>query len=137
MIAYYPLAAYVWKDDPAGDRRLHSPHRKNGTVVQGAPAGQYSSFEAFKQAVRNLPLDTETEPTPQVAFTSLRGDRIEVTYGDRPVLNGTPVDRANWPLFGGPFIQSTDAERTVVLQDGTHRRTLDFDAGTITNSTAS
>lgn len=137
LIGYYPLAEYEWFREESGDWRLHSPHRANGTVVQAAPASAYASFDAFKMAVRDLPLTTEVAPTPHVTFMSLRGERIEFTYGDRPTINRAPVDREHWPLFDGPFLRSTDEERTFVLEHGDHRRRLNFEAGTITDWTTS
>jgi hypothetical protein len=88
---------------------------------------------AFQEAVRALPLEVEREPTPQVAFTTLRGDRIEATYGEPPVVNGQAVDYAGWPRYDGPFVRSADGGRTVTLRHGERRRILDFEAGTITD----
>jgi hypothetical protein len=133
LIAYHPLAEYEWKREESGDWRLHSAARQNGAVLQVAPAGAYASFAAFQKAVRDLPLEGGTAPVPQVDFTSLRGDRIEWVYGDRPVLNGTPVDRDSWPLFDGPFMQSDEAEQAITLRDGSRCRTLNFNDGTITD----
>jgi hypothetical protein len=133
LIGYYPLAEYEWQQEEGKGWRLHSPHRHNGAVVQVAPAGQYPSFEAFKQAVRSLPLDTETEPTPRVAFTSLRGDRIEFTYGETPVVNGRPVNYDEWPLYDGPFMQAETGSNRLTLRHGSRRRSLNFDTVTLKN----
>lgn len=135
MIAYHPLAGYEWKEESEGDWRLHSPSRKNGAVLQVAPAGAYASLEAFADAVRMLPLETGMAEVPQVSFTSLRDDQLQVTYGDRPFLNGTPINLEDWPLFDGPFLQSTEGSQRITLQHGSDRRRLDFGAGTITNLT--
>jgi len=131
LIAYYPLAEYEWQREEGKGWRLHSPHRHNGAVLQVAPAGQYPSFKAFKEAVRGLPLTTKTSPVPQVEFTSLRGDRIECTYGKHPVVNGSPVDYADWPLYGGPFMRAETESSRLLLRHGARRRLLNFDTTTI------
>ena len=79
LIAYYPMAPYTWEpitdvwDSTMVHQRLVSPHLKNGAVVQLSPASAYASFDAFKAAVRALPLETSTEPVPSVRFTALNG----------------------------------------------------------------
>jgi hypothetical protein len=106
--------------------RLHSPHLHNGAVLQVAPAGQYPSFEAFRRAVRNLPLSTQTDPVPQVRFTSLRGDRIEFVYGERPRVNGGPISYEDWPLFDSPFLKAEQGSNRLLMRNGSQRRLLDF-----------
>jgi len=133
-IAYYPLAPYTWRDEPSGDRRLHSPHRQNGAVVQVAPAHVYSTRDAFRDAVRALPLEATTQPTPTVRFTMLRGATLDVTYGGTPRIDGTPLDYENWPLFGGPFLQAAPDSKHLTLRHGALRRTLDFETWTITDA---
>ena len=138
-IAYRPLAPYEWRalEGDArrplaeGDRRLYSPHRKNGAVVQLAPAGAYPSFDAFTEAVRNLPLEVETAPVPRVRFTTLGGDVLEAAYGETPTVNGTPVDYDAWPLFDGPFLHADVGSRKLEMRHGKQRRLLDFETLTI------
>ena len=135
MIAYYPLAEYQWREEASGDRRLHSPARRNGAVLQVAPAEAYASFAAFTEAVRALPLETNMAQSPRVSFTSLRSDEIQVAYGDRPLLDGSPIDRDEWPLFGSPFLRSEEEAQVVTLKHGKDYRRLDFGACTITDAT--
>ena len=49
-----------------GDKRLYSPHLKNGTIVQAASADDFKDFAAFKAAMRALPLEFKLEPVPTV-----------------------------------------------------------------------
>ena len=126
LIAYYPLADYRWQEEEGKGWRLHSPHLHNGAVLQVAPAEQYPSFEAFKRAVRNLPLSTQTDPVPQVRFTSLRGDRIEFVYGERPRVNGGPVSHEDWPLYDSPFLEAEQGSNRLLMRNGPQRRLLDF-----------
>jgi len=131
LIAYYPLAEYEWQQEEGKGWRLHSPHRHNGVVLQVAPAGQYPSFEAFKEAVRGLPLTTKTSPTPHVQFTSLRGDRIAFTYGETPRLNGAQINYDDWPLYDGPFMRAETGSNRLQLRHGARRRLLDFETTTL------
>ncbi|MDZ7269499.1 MAG: hypothetical protein ONB48_18950 [candidate division KSB1 bacterium] len=132
LIACHPLATYEWQKDEDGDWRLISRALKNGAVVQIAPAGDFASFEAFKRAVRALPLQATTRPRPGVRFTSLRGAQMEFTYGEIPRVNGVAVDYENWPLFDGPFLHADKGSRKLELRHGRLRRVLDFNTLTIT-----
>jgi hypothetical protein len=132
LIAYYPLAPYEWREEE-DVWRLHSTALKNGAVVQVAPASAYDSFEAFKAAVRALPLETATEPVPSVRFTALHGRELASTYGETPTIDGQVVDYEGWPLFDGPFMHADPGSRTLDLHDGPLHRRLDFDALTITD----
>lgn len=131
LIAYYPLAPYTWQRAPGGDWRLFSPHRRNGAVVQVAPAGAYETFEAFKAAVRALPLKTTTAPQPRVQFTTLRGDQMTVRYGAEPRINGKGIAYEEWPLFEGPFLQASPGSGQLKMQYGRQHRLLDFNTVTL------
>ncbi len=134
FIAYYPLAPYQWREEESGDGRLHSPHLKNGAVVQVAPTSAFASWEAFKQAIRHLALATDTEPAPCVWFTTLSGDVLEVCYGETPTVDGVPVNYDAWPLFEGPFLRAERGSRTLEIRYGRNRRVLDFNTLTITET---
>ncbi len=136
-IAYFPLAPYEMKPFPPGGQRLVSPHRKNGTIVQVASASEFASWDAFKDAIRQLPLQTTCEPLPHVEFTTLRGAKVVCTYGAAPSVNGTPVDYTRWKLFEGPFLNAEKGSRVLTITHGRDKLVLDFNAVTITNSTVS
>lgn len=133
-LAYYPLAPYIWREAEEGSRRLFSPHLKNGGVLQVGTEAQDGSFQAFKDAVRELPLKTSTDPTPHVEFTSLRGHTIEATYGSVPIVDGSAVDYENWPLYEGPYLNADKGSEELTLTYGKLRRKLDFKTLTITDS---
>ncbi len=126
-IAYYPLAPHEWQEEESGDRRLHSPHLKNGAIVQVAPSSSYPTFEAFKAAVNALPVETSTSPTPEVRFTALDGSELHAAYGDVPTVDGRPVDYENWPLFEGPFLKASKDSRSLEIRYGPRQRLLDFE----------
>lgn len=141
LIAYRPLAPYTWQAEPVaageavgtGAMRLHSPHGKNGAVVQTAPASAYATFEAFKAAVRALPFAAEMTGRPRVRFTTLAGVPMDVTFGETPVIGGRPVDYDAWPLYDGPFLRAERDSRRLEMRHGSMRRTLDFRTLTITD----
>jgi len=125
-LAYRPLAPYEWRPVQGGDKRLYSPHLKNGTILQAAAAAEFKSFEAFQQAILALPLEVTLEPTPSVKMRTLRGNEIVCAYGQTPVLNGTPVDYSSWKLFEGPYLQAEKYSRRLVIKHGKLERILDF-----------
>jgi hypothetical protein len=133
-IACRPLQPFTWKPIESGGRRLFSPYLKNGFVVQVAAASEYPDLASFGKAIVALPLEFRLEPTPSVHFRSLRGTNIDFTYGTTPRLNGQPVDYANWPLFGGPFVESAVDSQQITLKHGSLKRTLDFKTLTVTDA---
>jgi len=133
-IAWRSLAPYEWRPLATGSRRLVSPHRKNGVVVQVAAAGEFADFAAFQQAIVGLALKTTLDPAPSVRFRSLRGRDLEFVYGKPPRVSGAPVNYQAWPLFDGPFLRSEKGSRKLVLTHGPLRRTLDFNDLTVSDS---
>lgn len=127
FIAYRPLAPYEWRPidnhdwlpDAGGGRRLYSPYRKNGAIVQVASAREFPDFRAFVEAITALPLEVALEPVPAVRFRSLRGAELNFTWGQ-------PRDWSRWKRFDSPHVQSERGSRLLVLRHGDLRRTLDF-----------
>lgn len=136
FIAYYPLAPYEWRPMKDGDRRLYSPHLRNGTIVQAAPMDKFASWDAFKQAIRALPLKVQRDPKPRVEFTTLRGRRLVCAYGENPLVDGQPVEYAKWPLFESPYLHAAPGSHKLVLTHGRLTRVLDFNTLSITDRVA-
>jgi hypothetical protein len=133
-IAYRPLAPYEWRPLKEGGRRLYSPHRQNGTLVQIASASEFKSWEEFKARIRALPLVITLKPTPKVSFTTLRGRALECAYGAAPRVDGRAVDFAKeWKLFAGPYLNAELGSRTLTMTHGRLERILDFNTLTITD----
>ncbi len=134
-IAYRPLAAFEWRPLEKGGKRLASPHRRNGTILQAASAGEFKSWDDFKAAVRALPLEITLSPTPHVTFTSLRGKKIECRYGAAPRVNGRTIDHGKeWKLFAGPYLNAESGSRLLTLTHGRLKRVLDFNNLTISDA---
>ncbi len=117
-LAYYPLAPYEWKPMDGGGRRLYSPHLKNGTIVQAAAAKEFPSFEAFREAILKLPLETKREPVPSVHFRSLRGHDLRFTYNGLRLVDGKPIRFETWKLFEGPFLNAEKGSHKLTLTHG-------------------
>ncbi len=120
LLAFRPLRPYEWKPIAAGGRRLFSPHRRNGVILQVAAASEFPDMAAFQAAIVALPLEFGWEPKPWVRFRSLRGAEMQFTYGVEP------VERSKWPLFAGPFLEGQVDEERLVMKYGGLRRVLDF-----------
>jgi hypothetical protein len=132
-IAYRPLAPYEWKPLEVGGKRLRSPHGKNGTIVQAAAVAEFKSWDDFKTAIRALPLEIRLEPTPRVAFTTLRGKKLVCAFGAAPIVDGTTFDYSGWKLFAGPYLNAEVGSGKLTITHGALERVLDFKTVTITD----
>jgi hypothetical protein len=103
LIGYRPLARYEWRMEDGGHRRLHSTTGRNGAIVHVAPEHEYGDLSAFAETVRSCELDVSTKNRVYVRFQTPAGDLLEAAFGETPLLDGDPVDYANWALFGGKF----------------------------------
>lgn len=136
-LAYRPLAGYEWRSLEKGGKRLRSPHGKNGTILQAASSKEFRQWEDFKAAIRALPLETRLEPQPSVAFTTLRGRKVEFTYGAPPRVDGRSVDYArDWKLFSGRYLNADVGSGMLTITHGRLKRVLDFNTVTITDAVA-
>jgi hypothetical protein len=134
-VAYRPLAPYTWTPIEKGGRRLLSPHARNGTILQAAAAREFADWEAFKTAIRSLPLTVALSPEPAVTFRTLRGRNVTCAYGALPQVDGRVVNHAkDWKLFAGPYLNADVGSRTLTLTHGRLRRVLDFRTLTITDA---
>ena len=146
-IAYRPFAPGEWKpsdwthlfasgragwvgtgfaDWGTGHRCYVSGALKNGYVVQVAPARDFPSYEAFKAAIRALPLKFSTSKTPEATFTALDGKVIHAKYGATPSVDGHEVKFSDWPLFESPFGHADRLSRKLEIRHGEERLFLDF-----------
>jgi hypothetical protein len=70
-----------------------------------------------------------------VAFTTLRGRKLECGYGAAPRVDGRLVDHAKeWKLFAGPFLNAEVGSRKLTLTHGRLQRVLDFTTLTISDT---
>jgi hypothetical protein len=109
-----------------GSEVFFSQSLQNGYIVEVAPVSEFNSYREFQDRIRALPVSIKTDPSPSVAFTSLRGARLEAAYGATPAVNGVPVDYAAWPLFEGPFSRADRGSQRLEIHHGGVSRLLDF-----------
>lgn len=133
-IACRPLQPYSWKPLEGGGRRMFSVYPKNGIVVQLAAASEFKNFQAFQSAILRLPFQFDLHGVPAVKFKSLRGKELEFTYGVTPKVNGVALNYADWPLFGGPFLQADVDSQQLTLTHGRLKRILNFKTLHVTDS---
>ena len=144
-LAYRPLAPYrfepldkfksMWAETrvKTGDRRLVSPHLKNGTILQAAAASEFKDYTAFQAVIRALPLSFALEPKPAVTFKTLRGKTVICTYGAPPIVDGQPFDYNQWKLFEGPYLNAEKCSRKLTITHDRLERVLDFNTLTTTD----
>ncbi len=109
---------YRYERVDTGSKILTSPHSKNGTILQAAAASEFSDFDAFKAAIRALPLEVELDPTPRVAMRTLRGKNVIFKYGTSPKVDGNPLDYSKWKLFEGPYLNAKKGSRKLTITHG-------------------
>ena len=109
-----------------GSQSYVSRALKNGYVLQVAPAKEFASYAAFQEAIRKLPMEFSLEPTPKMRFTTLDGTELSATYGERPRIDGDPIDYENWKLFEGPFSYAERESEALEIRYGDRRYNLDF-----------
>ena len=115
----------------AGHQVYVSESPQNGYVVQIAATTDFDSFEAFVQAVKDLPIEFSLSPIATATFTTLDGTQLRATYGETPTVNGHRVDYDQWPLFDGPFAQAKPGRNEVTMRHGDTMRRLNFRDGSI------
>ncbi len=120
-----------FKEWGEGHRCYVSPAGRNGYVVQVAPVRDFASYAAFKAAIRALPLSFKTAPAAEITFTALDGSVLHARYGETPMVNGTPLDYAGWPLYESPFGSATRGSQRLEIRHGDARYRLDFEHNVI------
>jgi hypothetical protein len=123
-IAVKPLTKGVWHEEEDHFRfTLNSS--KTGIVMEVAQKSEYPSFDAFKAQIKKNNLSVDIDKM-HVAYTDSRGDKFDYTYPDKRSVNGKAITFDNWPLFGGPFVNSIKGSKIINLTYGKEKVTLDF-----------
>jgi hypothetical protein len=121
---------------------LTSDARRTGWVLETAPlepfagGGVDAELERFAAAiVARTRLDAArlVEERPRLAFTSLAGHALDITYRphgeayDRQhLVDGEPVDYAAFPLLGNPWVRQALDGDDLVIEHGGRRLRYDF-----------
>jgi hypothetical protein len=117
-----------------GSEMYVSAYLNNGYIVEVAPVSEFASYQEFKDAIRALPLEIETDPVPAASFTTLDGTRLQAAYGDSLVVDGEAVNYDEWPLFEGPFTQADPKSHELRIRHGSESLHLDFKANRTTST---
>ncbi|NOZ61247.1 MAG: hypothetical protein GXO74_06160 [Calditrichaeota bacterium] len=116
-IAYFPLKPYQWIEED-NCFRLRSYDLKNGCIVEAAMADEYPSFAAFKKQIRSNNLVHDTfDQTLTVSYTTSAGDVMTFTYDGPRLLNGKPINFADYKMFKGPFLNSEMGSQKLEILD--------------------
>lgn len=110
-----------------------------GWVIQTAHPDEFSSFDAFVNAVKN---DASVDASgvgnndPKMKYTTIDGDVLEMTYDgnggwtrietDGRKVNGTALDFGNWPRMDNPWVHADLNGNKLVMQCDSYKRTYDF-----------
>jgi hypothetical protein len=125
-IAFYPLRPYEWIEEEI-NWRWRSHDLKNGAVVEIGAEKDYGSFVEFKKRFRQAKVEAGNfAASLSVKYTTQSGDVLQFVYGGQRLLNGQPVDFANYKLFDGPFLQSEVGSGVLKIIHKNRTRQLDF-----------
>ena len=108
--------------------RLVSKAARNGVIIQTAPAQDFkqsstlATLQKFAATVKSkTALDSSgiNQSNPQLKFTDLDGNKLELKFNHDRKVNNKTVDYLNWPLFDNPWMTS-DQQFCLRIQYG-HR----------------
>lgn len=131
FVALYALRPYEWIDEEI-NWRWRSFELTNCIVVEVGSSEEDSSFDQFKRKiVARRPALTDGGKNPSVEYTTRAGDHMKFTFNGPRVLNGKPLDFADYKFFNGPFLRSERKSGVVTMTYQNHVRELDFNKVTI------
>lgn len=105
--------------------RLTVNNRRTGVIMEVAQCFEYPSFEAFQNRIKSNYLFIDMDKL-HVIYTNSRGDRLDFAYPDQRLLNGTKETFKDWPMFGGPFVNSKKGSKIIQIQYQSEKVILDF-----------
>lgn len=121
---------------------LTSDARRTGWVLETAPlepfagGGVDAELARFAAAVTTrtrIDASRLTADRPRLAYTSLEGRVLDITYrphgvaaADQQLVDGEPVAYASFPLLGNPWVSQALDGDTLVIEHGGHALRYDF-----------
>lgn len=157
LFAVNIIQGFEWGDEEVVKgtpfKQLHSPHDRNGVVIQTAPVETFSALDQQKTDASNQPravlerfadaIKTQTtvehdgitnvglgNRNPKVRFTTLEGDVLELEFNQDRLINNVANDYQAWPLFENPWMKSSPGDY-LTLTYGDRVRHYDFQTWTI------
>jgi hypothetical protein len=122
--AVKPLTKPRWIEEN-DHYRLKLVNPKTGILMEVAQQADYLSFENFKQQIKKNPLKIDKKIL-RVTYTNSEGDCLDFRFGKRRLLNGEEIRFEDWPLFSGPFINSSKGSKIITLQHNREKIILNF-----------
>ncbi len=84
-------------------------------------------LKAFKQALdERSKLELEDKGTLKASYTARTGKTISRVFGGEAIIDGQPVDPAQWPILDSPWIKQPSHEANLSITDGKRTRVYDF-----------
>mgnify|MGYP006271596557 CR=1 FL=1 len=127
-----------------GLARLRSDGAQNALALETAPASQFgndapqAALERFAQSILDsctMDYQTDAQQRPQLRFTNLNGDVLEIAFNGPRRINGREVVfDANWPLLQSPFMQHDFRGNTLTLKHEGQTRRYDWNTWTVDES---
>ncbi len=129
-IAVRPFKPGHWREEESC-HRFRSPHLTNGLVTEVADSADFSSWEEFKNKMRQTRLDlSQLDSRVEVTYVTSSGDRMTFRFPDHRVLNGEELDLAATPLFASPYLNGDD--QVLRIHHSGEELILNFKENTIT-----
>jgi hypothetical protein len=118
---------------------------KNGWVIQTAASRDFPTFTAFVDKVKGsgrVDFAGVDNADPQVKYTTIDGDNLEITYDGtgggsgtgRRKVNGVPLNYGAWPRSENPWMKSDVGGSRLTMTLGGYTRTYDFTNWTISET---
>jgi hypothetical protein len=124
----------TWVYEPDYNR-LTIEHPRTAVILEAVAARDEKDFDSFcARMIRNRP--AFDEKTLTATYTTTRGHRLQFTHRGARLVDGVAANLDSWPLFEGPWMNSTRGTGIVTLQYGAEKVTLDFNQATVTSSVA-
>jgi Concanavalin A-like lectin/glucanases superfamily len=132
FIHYKNLLVCIWRTDHFQWGAEKTPVIKSGTVIETASPVDYAQatpqerIAAFRNDVLTKCRFDASEvkaERPRLRFTNLKGNSLDMTYGEAGRINAAPVDYEQWPMQDDPWVKMpqmgnmfiTGKDRTVML----------------------
>jgi len=130
-VAFYSLRPYEWIEEEI-NWRWRSFELMNCIVVEVGSSDEEGPFEQFKRNLQaRSPALTGGGRNPTIEYTTRSGDHMKFTFNGPRLLNGKPVNFAEYKFFNGPYLHSERKSGVVTMTYKNHVRELDFDKATI------
>jgi len=122
--AVKPFKSGSWNEEETC-HRFTSPYLKNGVVTEAFEASDFSSWEQFKEKMKQTALNLDNlDNSVEAEYITSSGDKMKFRFPDQRSLNGKEVDFSDMPLFESPYLKGND--RVLKIQYDKEELIIDF-----------